>query len=100
MPSRRGPERAERPPLRSLAAAATSLLALAAMSLVAGPAAAATGDAAPCALPRTAAHHSLGLNTWNGSYPRPDRELDAVMIFLSFPDSEPTLTPETLTADH
>lgn len=22
------------------------------------------------------------------------------MIFLSFPDSEPTLTPETLTADH
>nr|WP_203665150.1 M6 family metalloprotease domain-containing protein [Streptomyces parvus] len=86
--------------MRSLAAAATSLLALAATSLVAGPAAAATGDAAPCALPRTAAHHSLGLNTWNAAYPRPDQGLDAVMIFLSFPDSEPVLTPGELTADH
>lgn len=73
MPCRRGPGGAERPPLRSLAAAATSLLALAATSLVAGPAAAAVRDAAPCALPRTAAHHSLGLNTWNTAYPRPDR---------------------------
>nr|WP_202473938.1 M6 family metalloprotease domain-containing protein [Streptomyces sp. SID5466] len=86
--------------MRSLAAAATSLLALAATSLVAGPAAAATGDAAPCALPRTAAHHSLGLNTWNAAYPRPDQGLDAVMIFLSFPDSEPVLTPGELAADH
>ncbi|APS21409.1 peptidase M6 [Streptomyces sp. Tue 6075] len=100
MPSRRGPGGEDRPPLRSLAAAATSLLALAAMSLVAGPAVAATGDATPCALPRTAAHHSLGLNTWNAAYPRPDQSLDAVMIFLSFPDSEPVLTPEVLTADH
>ncbi|MET9765760.1 M6 family metalloprotease domain-containing protein [Streptomyces sp. NPDC006415] len=102
MPSRRGPGGAERSPLplRSLAAAATSLLALAATSLVAGPAAAATGDAAPCALPRTAAHHSLGLNTWNAAYPRPDQGLDAVMIFLSFPDSAPSLTPDELTADH
>ncbi|MFB8138402.1 M6 family metalloprotease domain-containing protein [Streptomyces parvus] len=100
MPCRRGPGGDRRPPLRSLAAAATSLLALAATSLVAGPAAAATGDAAPCALPRTAAHHSLGLNTWNAAYPRPDRGLDAVMIFLSFPDSEPVLTPGELTADH
>ncbi|MEV5577151.1 M6 family metalloprotease domain-containing protein [Streptomyces parvus] len=100
MPCRRGPGGGRRPPLRSLAAAATSLLALAATSLVAGPAAAATGDAAPCALPRTAAHHSLGLNTWNAAYPRPDQGLDAVMIFLSFPDSEPVLTPGELTADH
>ncbi|TYR56744.1 M6 family metalloprotease domain-containing protein [Streptomyces parvus] len=100
MPCRRGPGGDRRPPLRSLAAAATSLLALAATSLVAGPAAAATGDAAPCALPRTAAHHSLGLNTWNAAYPRPDQGLDAVMIFLSFPDSEPVLTPGELTADH
>ncbi|MFJ3939024.1 M6 family metalloprotease domain-containing protein [Streptomyces parvus] len=100
MPCRRGPGGERRPPLRSLAAAATSLLALAATSLVAGPAAAATGGAAPCALPRTAAHHSLGLNTWNAAYPRPDRGLDAVMIFLSFPDSEPVLTPGELTADH
>ncbi|WP_282687562.1 MULTISPECIES: M6 family metalloprotease domain-containing protein [unclassified Streptomyces] len=100
MPCRRGPGGDRRPPLRSLAAAATSLLALAATSLVAGPAAAATGDAAPCALPRTAAHHSLGLNTWNAAYPRPDQGLDAVMVFLSFPDSEPVLTPGELTADH
>ncbi|WP_435897164.1 M6 family metalloprotease domain-containing protein [Streptomyces parvus] len=100
VPCRRGPGGERRPPLRSLAAAATSLLALAATSLVAGPAAAATGDAAPCALPRTAAHHSLGLNTWNAAYPRPDQGLDAVMIFLSFPDSEPVLTPGELTADH
>ncbi len=99
MPSRTRGDR--RPPLRSLAAAATSLLALAATSLVAGPAAARHGrDAAPCALPRTAAHHSLGLNTWNAAYPRPDQGLDAVMVFLSFPDSEPVLTPGELTADH
>ncbi|MFC9146126.1 M6 family metalloprotease domain-containing protein [Streptomyces bacillaris] len=95
-----GPGGAERPSVRSLAAALTSLLALAATSLVAGPAAAAVRDATPCALPRTAAHHSLGLDSWNGAYPRPDRSLDAVMIFLSFPDSEPRLTPELLTADH
>ncbi len=100
MPSRRGPEGAERPPLRSLAAAATSLLALAAMSLVAGPAVAASRDAASCALPRTAAHHSLGLDTWNTAYPQPDRALDAVMIFLSFPDAEPAVDPDVLTADH
>ncbi|MFJ4961367.1 M6 family metalloprotease domain-containing protein [Streptomyces sp. NPDC088729] len=100
MPCSRGPGGVERPGLRSLAAAATSLLALAATSLVAGPAVAATGDATPCALPRTAAHHSLGLDDWNASYPRPDRGLDAVMVFLSFPDSEPTLDPEVLTADY
>lgn len=95
-----GPGGAGRPSVRSLAAALTSLLALAATSLVAGPAAAAVRDAAPCTLPRTSAHHSLGLDSWNGAYPRPDRGLDAVMIFLSFPDSEPRLTPELLAADH
>ncbi|MFH8883751.1 M6 family metalloprotease domain-containing protein [Streptomyces californicus] len=100
VPSRRGPEGAERPPLRSLAAAATSLLALAAMSLVAGPAVAASRDAVSCALPRTEAHHSLGLDTWNTAYPQPDRALDAVMIFLSFPDAEPAVDPDVLTADH
>nr|WP_185300632.1 M6 family metalloprotease domain-containing protein [Streptomyces finlayi] len=96
----RRPEGVERPSLRGLAAALTSLMALAATSLVAGPVVAATGDAGPCALPRTGAHHSLGLDTWNGAYPRPDRGLDAVMIFLSFPDSRPTVTPAVLTADY
>ncbi|WP_031090841.1 M6 family metalloprotease domain-containing protein [Streptomyces sp. NRRL WC-3549] len=86
--------------LRSAAAALTSLLALAATGLVAGPVAAATGDAGPCALPRTGAHHSLGLDSWNDAYPRPDHDLDAVMVFLSFPGSEPVVSPEVLTADY
>ncbi|MEF2525206.1 M6 family metalloprotease domain-containing protein [Streptomyces sp. CS62] len=89
----------DRSRLRSAAAALTSLSALAAMSLVAGPAAADSG-AGPCALARTAAHHSLGLDTWNGAYPRPVRSLDAVMVFLSFPDHRAELTPEELAADH
>ncbi|WP_373305281.1 M6 family metalloprotease domain-containing protein [Streptomyces roseolus] len=89
----------ERSRLRAGAASFTALAALAATGLVAGPAAAAP-SAGPCALPRTAAHHSLGLDSWNGSYPRPDRALDAVMIFLSFPDAAPLTTPEELAADH
>ncbi|MFB6835477.1 M6 family metalloprotease domain-containing protein [Streptomyces sp. NPDC056361] len=89
----------ERSRLRAGAAAFTSLAALAATGLVAGPAVGAP-SASPCALPRTAAHHSLGLDTWNGSYPRPTRTLDAVMIFLSFPDSDPLTEPAELAADH
>ncbi|MEV8588059.1 M6 family metalloprotease domain-containing protein [Streptomyces sp. NPDC051180] len=89
----------ERPRLRAGAAAFTSLAALAATGLVAGPAVGATSGT-PCALPRTAAHHSLGLDTWNASYPRPTRTLDAVMVFLSFPDSEPLTEPAELAADH
>ncbi|MEU2430416.1 M6 family metalloprotease domain-containing protein [Streptomyces sp. NPDC007861] len=89
----------ERPSLRATAAALTSLMALAATSLVAGPAAADT-SAGPCALPRTAAHHSLGLNSWNSAYPRPDRTLDAVMVFLSFPDAAPLTRPGELARDH
>lgn len=72
----------ERSRTRSAAAALTSLLALAATSLVAGPAVAKTSSAS-CALARTPAHHSLGLDTWNTAYPRPVRSLDAVMVFLS-----------------
>ncbi|MFJ3095976.1 M6 family metalloprotease domain-containing protein [Streptomyces hydrogenans] len=89
----------ERSRLRAGAASFTALAALAATGLVAGPAVAAP-SAGPCALPRTAAHHSLGLSSWNDSYPRPDRSLDAVMIFLSFPDAEPLTRPDELTADH
>ncbi|MFE7749367.1 M6 family metalloprotease domain-containing protein [Streptomyces sp. NPDC057428] len=100
MPRQHGPGGAGRPSLRRAAAALTSLLALAATGLVAGPAVAASRDAGPCALPRTGAHHSLGLDTWNGSYTRPDRDLDAVMVFLSFPDSEPAVPPEVLAADY
>ncbi|MEU3305076.1 MULTISPECIES: M6 family metalloprotease domain-containing protein [unclassified Streptomyces] len=89
----------ERPTLRAAAAAFTSLVALVATSLVAGPAFADTPEG-PCALPRTPAHHSLGLDTWNSSYPRPNRALDAVLVFLSFPDATPLTTPRQLTGDH
>ncbi|MFE0422496.1 M6 family metalloprotease domain-containing protein [Streptomyces sp. NPDC058953] len=84
---------------RTVAAAVTSLLALAATSLVAGPAVAQTPSFS-CALPRTPAHHSLGLDTWNNGYPQPVRDLDAVMVFLSFPDHVPRTTPERIAADH
>jgi M6 family metalloprotease-like protein len=69
------------------------------MSLVAGPAVADSG-AGPCALTRTAAHHSLGLDTWNGAYPRPERTLDALLVFLSFPDHRPKVEPGELTGDY
>ncbi|WP_399131668.1 M6 family metalloprotease domain-containing protein [Streptomyces sp. ITFR-16] len=100
MPRQHGPGGVERPRPRAVAAGLISLLALAATSLVAGPAVAATGDAAPCALPRTEAHHSLGVDRWNGAYPRPDHPLDAVMVFLSFPDAKPVTTPAELTSDY
>ncbi|MFD6422132.1 M6 family metalloprotease domain-containing protein [Streptomyces sp. NPDC060198] len=100
MPRQHGPGGVEKPSPRAVAAALTALLALAAMSLVAGPAAAAHTGVKPCALPRTPAHHSLGLDNWNGAYPRPVRRLDAVMIFLSFPDADPVVPPDVLTADY
>ncbi|MFF1922134.1 M6 family metalloprotease domain-containing protein [Streptomyces sp. NPDC058221] len=89
-----------RPSPRAMAAGLISLLALVATSLVAGPAVAANGAADACALPRTEAHHSLGLDEWNGAYPRPDHPLDAVMVFLSFPDARPDTTPAELTSDY
>ncbi|MBA0049651.1 M6 family metalloprotease domain-containing protein [Streptomyces sp. AJS327] len=69
------------------------------MSLIAGPVRTALA-AAPCALARTGAHHSLGMDTWNTSYPRPESRLDAALLFLSFPDSRPFSTPAELVADH
>ena len=85
--------------LRRAAAAATSFTALLATSLVAGPASAAVlGDA--CALTRTTAHHSEGLDTWNTTYPQPKGELNAVMVFLSFPDVEPIASPDELVSDY
>lgn len=100
MPRQHGPGGMEKPSPRGVAAALTALMALAAMSLVAGPAAAAYAGVKPCALPRTPAHHSLGLDNWNGAYPRPVRRLDAVMIFLSFPDADPVVPPDALAADY
>ncbi|MGW0929996.1 M6 family metalloprotease domain-containing protein [Streptomyces sp. NPDC002644] len=88
-----------RPGMRTAAAVATTLSALAATSIIAHPSAAGTGLES-CALKRTSAHHSEGLDTWNAHYPRPTRPLDAVMVFLSFPDSDPLTTPAQLVADH
>ncbi|MFF1544645.1 M6 family metalloprotease domain-containing protein [Streptomyces sp. NPDC058291] len=88
------------PRLRSTAAVFTTLSALAATSLIGGPSVAGPYSATPCALARTDAHHSEGLDTWNTAYPRPTRSLDAVMVFLSFPDWTPMASPAELAADH
>ncbi|MEV7419159.1 M6 family metalloprotease domain-containing protein [Streptomyces sp. NPDC089919] len=100
MPRQQTPGGVERYRVRSAAATLTSLSALAAISLFAGPAVAAPQGAGPCALTRTAAHHSLGLDSWNGAYPKPARTLDAVMVFLSFPDAAPAASPQELTGDY
>ncbi|MHB9861499.1 M6 family metalloprotease domain-containing protein [Streptomyces sp. YIM S03343] len=87
-------------PLKGLVAVGTTMSALVATSLITGPSAAEPLALSPCALRRTDAHHSEGLDTWNTAYVRPDRPLDAVLVFLSFPDSVPRATPAQLTADH
>ncbi|MEW1750326.1 M6 family metalloprotease domain-containing protein [Streptomyces angustmyceticus] len=99
MPRARTPDGVDRRRLRRVAAVATSLSALIATSIVAGPATASEA-ALSCALGRTDAHHSEGLDSWNGAYPRPDRPLNAIMIFLSFPDARPTAVPRELSRDY
>ncbi|MFJ1974736.1 M6 family metalloprotease domain-containing protein [Streptomyces sp. NPDC087903] len=89
-----------RPRLRSTAAVFTTMAALAATSILTGPSVAEPFASSPCALRRTTAHHSEGLDTWNAAYPRPASALDAVMVFLSFPDAAPRTTPAELAADH
>ncbi|MEV6484993.1 M6 family metalloprotease domain-containing protein [Streptomyces sp. NPDC051576] len=89
-----------RPGLRGTAAVFTTMSALAATSIMSSQSVAEPFSATPCALKRTDAHHSEGLDTWNAAYPRPARSLDAVMIFLSFPDATPRTTPAELAADH
>lgn len=94
------PRPAPRSRLRTTAAVLTTLSAMAAITLATGPSVAEPFSAEPCALPRTDAHHSEGVDTWNPAYPRPTRALDAVMVFLSFPDSTPRIAPDRLVADH
>lgn len=86
--------------LRSTAAVCTTLSALAATSILGGPSAAEPFSTAPCALHRSDAHHSEGADSWNSDYTRPTGALDAVMVFLSFPDAAPRTTPAELAADH
>lgn len=88
------------PHLRSAAAVFTTMSALAATSILTVPSVAEPFSTTPCALHRTDAHHSEGVDTWNSAYPRPTRPLDAVLVFLSFPDSAPRSTPAELAADH
>ncbi|EST38020.1 hypothetical protein N566_09755 [Streptomycetaceae bacterium MP113-05] len=93
-------KRAEgRLPLRRTASVLTSLAAIVTTALVAGPATAVAARGV-CALPRTEAHHSEGVNSWDPSYPRPDHEVDALMLFLSFPEWEPMVTTGSLVRDH
>ncbi|WP_445524409.1 M6 family metalloprotease domain-containing protein [Streptomyces cyslabdanicus] len=89
-----------RPRLRSTTAVFTTMSAVAATSILGGASAAGPFSTAPCALQRTDAHHSEGLDTWNPSYVQPVGTRDAVMVFLSFPDSAPRTTPAELAADH
>lgn len=74
--------------------------ALAATSIMSSQSVAEPFSTTPCALKRTDAHHSEGLDTWNSAYVRPTRPLNAVMVFLSFPDATPRTTPAELAADH
>ncbi|MEU1402172.1 M6 family metalloprotease domain-containing protein [Streptomyces sp. NPDC005728] len=88
------------PKLRSTAAVFTTMSALAATSILTGPSVAEPFSPAPCALHRSEAHHSEGVDTWNPDYTRPTGALHAVMIFLSFPDATPHTRPAELAADH
>ncbi|MGP3975428.1 M6 family metalloprotease domain-containing protein [Streptomyces sp. 8N114] len=82
-----------------MGAVVMALIAFMGVGLVAGPVHSVAADMR-CALPRTDAHHSLGLDTWNASYPRPEGTLDAALLFLSFPDATPMATPRELVNDH
>lgn len=85
---------------RALASGGCVLGALVAWTLAAGPAHAAS-DAALCALPRTGVHHSEGVaGPPPAGYARAQGDVNALMVFLSFPDSAPLLTPREVAADH
>ncbi len=84
---------------RAAAAAVAGFAALVAWTLMTGPAAHAQAGLA-CVLPRTAVHHSEGVDGWQSGYRRPTGDVRALMVFLSFPDSTPDLTPSQVAADH
>jgi M6 family metalloprotease-like protein len=88
-----------RPRLRRGASLFTSLTALVTTGLVAGPVTASVAGG-PCALPLTGVHHSEGMATRDRDFPRPTHRLDALMLFLSFPDWKPFVAPRELFADH
>jgi M6 family metalloprotease-like protein len=85
--------------LRSAAAAVAGFAGLVAWTLMTGPAAQAAPYSA-CLLPRTGVHHSEGVDSWESGYARPSGDVKALMVFLSFPDSPPELSPAEVAADH
>jgi M6 family metalloprotease-like protein len=82
-----------------VAAAVAGFAAIVAWTLMTGPDAGAVAGSV-CMLPRTAVHHSEGTDGWDASYARPSGDVKALMVFLSFPDSAPQLTPAQVAADH
>ncbi|GAA1931691.1 M6 family metalloprotease domain-containing protein [Streptomyces sodiiphilus] len=86
------------PWLRS-AAILGALAVLIGSALTAGPGGDAVADE-PCTLARTGIHHSLGVDSWDESYRRPDGTVTAVMLFLSFPDADPVADPGDLAAEY
>jgi M6 family metalloprotease-like protein len=91
--------RVSRRALRAGAAAVAGFAGLVAWTLMTGPAAHGA-EVSPCVLPRTDARHSEGVDGWPGGYAHPIGDVDALMVFLSFPDAAPELTPQDLVADH
>lgn len=85
---------------RSAASGAFVLSALVAWTLATGPSAHAAPASAACLLPRTQAHHSEGVDTAPGGYAEAKGDVRALMVFLSFPDAAPSLTPQEVAADH
>ncbi|WP_258534859.1 M6 family metalloprotease domain-containing protein [Streptomyces sp. PT12] len=84
---------------RRPAAVLAALAVLLGATMTSGPATTASADE-PCTLPRAPLHHSEGLDTWNEEYPEPVGTLRAVMLFLSFPDAKPRLSPRRIADDY
>ncbi len=84
---------------RSGGAALAALCVMTVTSMMSGPGEGTLADE-PCGLPRHPVHHSLGTDTWNEQYSRPEGALDAVMLFLSFPDAAPRSVPAEIAADY
>lgn len=84
---------------RAATAALSVFSAVVAWTLMSGPTADAA-DGSACVLPRTRVHHSEGVDGWESGYAHPRGDVKALMVFLSFPDAEPELTPQEVAADH
>lgn len=86
--------------MRTPLSGAMAVVAALTLPLASASPASPSGSAVRCAPVRTDEHHSEGLDTWNPSYTRPVGRVDAVMVFLRFPDSTPELTTSQIADDH